>query len=167
LRLLKAGEILADYGCAMFRSKLGLSAVLAVLFLWTSAASLPAVAGDCPHTLARGSAERQAIMDALRTPVTQALGQRVVFVVSDLNVCGDWAFFAGEPQRPNGRPVDWSIGSYADAVADDMCGGFIHALLVRQGGHWQIREQVICATDVPWVSWAQDFGAPAAIFPRF
>ena len=152
----------------MFRSTSSLRAVLAaVLFMSIGAVSVPAAAGDCPHTPARGSAERQGIMDALRKPVEKALGQRVVFVVSDLNVCGNWAFFAGEPQQSNGRPVDWSVGRYADAVADDMCGGFIHALLVRKGGQWRVRELVICAADVPWVTWAQDFGAPNAVFPQF
>ena len=55
---------------------------------------------------------------------------------------------------------------HADAVADDMCGGYVHALLVRQDGRWQVRRQVICATDVPWASWPEYFGAPAALFPR-
>ncbi len=31
---------------------------------------------------------------------------------------------------------------------------------------WQVREQVICATDVPWVTWAQDHGAPNELFPK-
>ena len=121
----------------------------------------------CPHTPANGSAERKAIMDSLREPVMKVLGQRVIFVVSDLKVCGSWAFIAAEPKRPNGQPVDWSRGVYADAVADDMCGGFVHALLVKKGGRWRVREHVICATDVPWVTWSNDFGAPPALFPQF
>jgi len=119
-----------------------------------------------PHTPANGSAERKAIMDSLREPVMKVLGQRVIFVVSDLKVCGNRAFVAAEPKRSNGRPVDWSRGVYADAVADDMCGGFVHAMLVKKGGRWHVREHVICATNVPWVTWPADFGAPPALFPQ-
>ncbi len=142
---------------------------LAALLGAASAAFLPASAhaSGCPYTPANGSAERKAIMDALREPVMKALGQRVIFVVSDLKVCGSWAFIAAEPKRPNGQPVDWSRGVYADAVADDMCGGFVHALLVKKGGRWRVREHVICATDVPWVTWSNDFSAPPALFPQF
>ena len=127
----------------------------------------PVAAKDCPYTPAAGSAERKAIMDSLRQPVTKELGQSVVFVVAQLKVCGNWAFLEAEPQRPDGGPVDWTAGAYADAVADDMCGGYIHALLIKKSGRWQVREHVICATDVPWVTWPDDFGAPATLFPQF
>jgi len=127
----------------------------------------PAVAAkDCPYTPAPGTAERKAIMDTVREPVEKELKQRVVFVVAQLKVCRDWAFLEATPQQPDGRPVDWSIGVYADAIADDMCGGYIHALMAKKGGSWQMREHVICATDVPWVGWAEQYGAPAALFPR-
>jgi len=126
-----------------------------------------ATAKDCPYTPASGSAERKAIMDALREPVMEEIKQRVVFVVQQLKVCRDWAFLEATPQKPDGQPVDWTIGAYADAVADDMCGGYIHALLVKTGEHRRVSEHVICATDVPWVDWAQRFGAPAALFPQF
>jgi len=126
-----------------------------------------ATAKDCPYTPTPGSTERKAIMESLRAPVVKELKQRVIFVVQRLAVCGDWAFLEAMPRKPNGRPVDWSLGVYADAVADDMCGGYIHALLVKTGGHWRVREHVVCATDVPWVGWAEQYGAPAALFPRF
>lgn len=113
----------------------------------------------CPYTPANGSAERKAIMDSLREPVMKELGQRVIFVVSDLKVCENWAFVAVEPKRSNEPPVDWSRRVYGDAVAHDMCGGFVHALLVKKGGRWHVREHVICATNVPWVPWPDDFAA--------
>lgn len=135
---------------------------------WLGAAATSAAAAkDCPYTPAAGSAERKAIMDSLREPVMEALRQPVVFVVSQLNVCGKWAFLEATPQRPDGSPVDWTTGAYADAVADDMCGGLVHALFVKTGGRWQVRHHVICATDVVYVTWPEDFGAPAALFPQF
>jgi len=138
----------------------------ALLFAACVAAAVPSAAGECPYTPARDSTERKAILDAVRKPVSKELGQRVIFVVSNLNVCGDWAFLEADPLASDGRPVDWSIGKYADAVADDACGGYVHALVVKKDGRWQVRQQVICATDVPWVSWPEYFGAPAALFPR-
>jgi hypothetical protein len=140
----------------------------AVVFVMTLAALSGTVAAkSCPYTPAPGSAERKAIADSVRKPVMEALRQRVVFVIKQLKVCGNWAFLEADMQQPGGRPVDWTIGTYADAVADDMCGGYVHALLVKKGGRWHVRTHVICATDVPYVGWADEFGAPAALFPRF
>jgi len=148
---------------------IALRRIIATPLVIMTLAALPgmAVAKSCPYTPAAGSAERKAIMDSMRTPVMKALGQRVVFVVKQLKVCGNWAFLEAEPQQPDSRPVDWTIGTYADAVADDTCGGYVHALLVRKDGRWRVRTLVICATDVPYVGWADEFGAPAALFPRF
>ena len=140
--------------------------LIALLFAASITTAVPSAAGECPYTPARDSAERMAILDAVRKPVRKELGQRVIFVVSNLNVCGRWAFLEADPLQPDGGAVDWSISEYADAVADDMCGGYVHALLVKKGGGWRVRQHVICATDVPWVSWPEHYGAPAALFPR-
>jgi hypothetical protein len=143
------------------------SAIVVLLAAILAALAGSAWAKECPYTPAAGSAERKAIMDSLRNPVMDALKQPVVFVVEQLKVCGDWAFLEARPQQPDGEPVDWTIGDYSGAVADDMCGGYIHALFVKNGGRWQVREHVICATDVPYVTWPDDYGAPAALFPQF
>jgi hypothetical protein len=126
-----------------------------------------AAAEDCPYTPAAGSAERKAIMDTLRRPVEAELKQRVVFVAKRFSACRGWAFLEAEPQQPDGRPVDWTITNYAGEVADGVCGGYVHALLVMDGGRWRLRAQVICASDVPWVSWAEEYGAPPELFPKF
>jgi len=125
-----------------------------------------AAAQECPYTPAVGSAERKAIMDTLRAPVEVQLKQRVVFVVEKFTACRSWAFLEATLQRPDGRPLDWTITPFNDAVAEDMCGGYIHALLVLQDGRWEVSESVICASDVPWVSWAEQYGAPPELFPR-
>ncbi|HML91691.1 hypothetical protein [Methyloceanibacter sp.] len=143
-----------------------LSGLALVLLVFSCSGSLAAESRNCPYTPAPETAERKAIVDALRKPVTKDLGQSVIFVISDLNVCGDWAFVAAEPKRKNGTPVDWSLGSYADDMANDVCGGLVHALLVKRGGTWTVRELAVCATDVPWIPWADDFGAPPALFPE-
>jgi hypothetical protein len=125
-----------------------------------------AAAKDCPYTPAPGSAERKTIMDTLRVPVESELKQDVVFVPKKFTVCRDWAFLEAEMQQPDGRPVDWSVTPYRDAVDEGMCGGYVHALLRAKAGRWQVRVYEICASDVPWVMWADEYGAPQALFPK-
>lgn len=126
-----------------------------------------AVAASCPYTPAIGSAERKAIMDALRGPVEAELNQNIKFVAKKFTVCHGWAFLEAEPQQPGGHGVDWTITPYRDEVQQGVCGGYVHALLVRDAGHWRVRTKIICASDVPYVDWPKEFGAPAALFPRF
>ncbi|MFD0986597.1 hypothetical protein [Methyloligella solikamskensis] len=140
------------------------SLLAAVLF---TALPQSVAAKSCPHTPAPGSPARKAILDTLRTDIQPQFNQNVVFVISHFGVCGNWAFLQAEPQRPGGKPIDWSKTDYAQDVEDDMCGGLIHALLFKRAGRWTVREKVICATDVPWVTWPEEFGAPRGVFPTF
>jgi hypothetical protein len=103
-----------------------------------------ATAKDCPYTPAAGSAERKAIMDTLRQPVMRELNQPVVFLAEQFAVCRGWAFLEVEPQRPGGTPIDWSVSPYAEAMAEGMCGGYVHALLMKEGSRWRIRVHEIC-----------------------
>jgi len=140
--------------------------LIVVLLVLVAGAAAPVAAADCPHTPRPGSAERKALMDTLRKPVMAELNQRVVFVVHTLRVCGEWAFIEASPQQPSGKPVVWRKTLYADAVRQDMCGGMVHSLLVKTSGRWRVKTHVVCATDVPWVAWAEDFGAPRKTLPR-
>lgn len=124
-----------------------------------------AAAGACPYTPAVGSTERKAIMDAVRGPVQDYLKLPVVFVAKKFAACRGWAFLEAEPQMPDGKPMNWAATPFATDMAEGMCGGYIHALLVKQNGSWRVRDLVVCATDVPWVTWPKDFGAPPEIFP--
>lgn len=77
-----------------------LSSLTLAFFLMVN---LSAFAQDVPHTPAKGSAERAAILSALRIPVEKDLKQKIVFVTQDFNVQGDWAFVSGEPTTPDGK----------------------------------------------------------------
>jgi hypothetical protein len=131
-----------------------------------TALSSAAAAARCPYTPAIGSAERKAIMDAIRGPVEAELKQNVRFVAKQFTVCGNWAFLEAEPEQADGRAIDWSVTDYAGTAREGICGGYVHALLVRDAGHWRVREKIVCASDVPYVEWPREFGAPAALFPR-
>ncbi len=126
----------------------------------------PARAGSA-YTPKPGSAERKAIMDALRAPVMQDLGQRVVFVVQHLNVKDGWAFLFGTPRQPNLTPIDYRRTRFREAYDEGIFDDNVSALLRREGNRWRVVTHFIGATDAVWTPWPEDFGAPRAIFPGF
>jgi hypothetical protein len=67
--------------------------------------SAGAQAQGAPHTPAKGSAERQAIMDALREEFFKGSGQRVVFQVNHLKVHQGWAWADVTPLDDKGKAV--------------------------------------------------------------
>ncbi|MEO1281506.1 MAG: hypothetical protein AAFV69_07220 [Pseudomonadota bacterium] len=136
--------------------------VCALAFL-SCGISCAAMAGDFT-TPERGSAERSAIMDAIRVPVEKELGPRVVFVVDQLRVGEGWAFLSGRPQRPSGAPIDYRLTPYAEDHAAGLFDDGLAALLQIDDGVWTVRALSIGHTDVIWETWAQDHGAPRGVF---
>ena len=47
----------------------------------------------------------------------------------------------------------------------ELVYNYFPALLTRKKRQWNLQQTVVCATDVPYVTWARDFGAPRQIFP--
>ncbi|MBV9849000.1 MAG: hypothetical protein JO250_04850 [Armatimonadetes bacterium] len=78
--------------------------------------------GGSAHTPAHNSAERRAIMDALRLKVGKASGKYVVFNVQRLRVSRGWAWALVRPQSPSGKTHYDPIG----------------ALLHKHGGRWTV-----------------------------
>lgn len=148
-----AGEVFQ----VSFKSGLSLALILSLL---ATAAS----AQDGPHTPKAGSAERRAITDALRAPVEKELKTRVVFKVYQLKVQDGWAFLRGVPQRPNGKPVDYTRTEYKERIDLGMFDDGISALLQKKGKRWVVVKYEIGATDVSYLGWADEFHAPALIF---
>lgn len=110
-----------------------------------------------------GSAERKAIMDALRVPVQKFLKQKVIFVVNRLNLQRGWAFVIAVPEQPNGKPIDFSHTIYADAVRAGAFDGQAIGLLKKHGRQWRVVTYNIGATDVVYEDWDRKYGAPRAI----
>ncbi|HEX8242267.1 MAG TPA: hypothetical protein VF541_02180 [Longimicrobium sp.] len=63
----------------------------------------PATQADSAHTPARGSAERSAIMNALRAHRRRFDARPVIFVVNYLRVQRGWAWAVVAPRSPDGR----------------------------------------------------------------
>ena len=55
-----------------------------------------------------GDPQRRVLLDTIRPAIEDRIGQPVQFVVDKLQIQGDWAFYAGRVQQPNGRPIDFS-----------------------------------------------------------
>ena len=83
-----------------------------------------AAQADSAHTPARGSAERKAILDAMRAHRRRFDSRPVTFVVSHLRVQRGWAWLSVQPQSFDGR---------SRYEGED-------ALLRRRSGRWTVVE---------------------------
>ena len=108
----------------------------------TAAAPPPGVNATAPAT--PNSAQRRAILDALRPAIERRLGPNVEFVVREIRVSGGWAFVDAEPQRRGGGRIDGR--RYFGEDFDNMDGLAVTALL-RFQGRWTLVDQAIGATD--------------------
>ena len=116
------------------------------------------------HVPEKGSVERKAIVDALRTPVEKRLKQPVIFKINHLKVQNNWAFLIGRPQNSDGSAIDYTNTVYRDAVDAGAFDDGIVALLRKVNGKWTVVQYVIGATDVPYVDWDKKYRAPRGIF---
>ena len=125
--------------------KLVIVSVAAGLMLVAGIEPAPAQRGAVSATAAPapGSAQRRAILDALRPAIQRRLGPDVEFVVRDMRVANGWAFVMADPQRHGGVTID---GSRYFPNYDDMDGLTVTALL-RFGTRWTLVDHAIGATD--------------------
>jgi hypothetical protein len=126
--------------------------------------SLKSESGAVPHVPEKGSAERKAILDALRVPVEKQLKQPVIFKIDHLKVQNNWAFLTGRPQNSDGSAIDYTNTVYQEAVDSGAFDDGIVALLRRAGVKWTVVQYVIGATDVPYENWDKKYRAPKGIF---
>lgn len=112
-----------------------------------------------------GSAERKAILDALRIPVERDLKQPIIFVTDNFKVQGPWAFVSGTPQSPSGGAPNYKGTKYAEAENEGAFDNNFFALLKRTAGKWKVTTYAIGCTDVCYTDWWSRYKAPKAIFP--
>ncbi|MBI3651132.1 MAG: hypothetical protein HY231_08785 [Acidobacteria bacterium] len=134
------------------------SALMVGLMVWATATAQT-------YTPKAGSAERKALMDALRVPVEKALGKKVVFKVEHLQAQNGWAFMTGALKQPNGAAMDFRGTPFYRTYKDGMFSDFVCGLFRKKGDKWQVVNHCLGSTDVPYVDWSQRYQAPAAIFP--
>lgn len=99
----------------------------------------------------RGTAERKAVLDAMRVFAEEELGPPVEFVVYDMRVLDNQGFASVHAQRPGGADIDLyeTPGFKAGTIEPDMMdGSSMQALLRRSGRTWVAVHWAIGATDV-------------------
>ena len=124
------------------------AAIAASLILATapvSAALQPGASATAPG--APGSAQRRAILDALRPAVEARFGPNIEFVVHRIQVRQGWAVVLADPQRRGGGRIDPRRYYSADDL-EFMDGITVSAVLRFQGGRWHHIDHAIGATDV-------------------
>lgn len=118
-----------------------------------------------PRAVPVGDPLRRILLDRLRPSIEDELDQPVQFMVDQLKVQGDWAFYAGAVRRPDGRPIDFARTSFAEAIAEGVFDGpTTYGLMHRVGGRWTVTVFVIGPTDVAYLGWPDEYGAPASLF---
>jgi hypothetical protein len=132
--------------------------VFVLLAVFAGGASAQAVRTPEPN-----SPERKAILDALRVPVERDLKQKIVFVVTALNVSGNWAFISGQPTRPDGSRPDLSKTAWKGH--EDLFDDNFFGLLKKTGGKWRVVKHALGCTDVCYLDWPAKYKAPKRIFP--
>ena len=117
------------------------------------------------YTPEKGSAERTAILSALRAPVERELKQKVSFNIDAFNVQGAWAFISGTPQSASGGELNYKNTPYAEQKDSGAFDDNFFALLKKTGGKWKVVTYLIGCTDVCYATWWKDHKAPKAVFP--
>ncbi len=109
--------------------------------------------------------QRRVLLDALRPAIERDLGQKVKFIVRTLRRQDGWAFAHVVPQTPAGGAIDFRKTRHAERVeAGIFDGPDVYALLEQKDGRWIVRDFVVGPTDVAYLAWPDEFGAPAGLF---
>lgn len=143
------------------KGKILAAAAFLVLFF------ISAASAQTSYTPARNSAERSAILNALRTPVEKELKQKIRFEVDQLKTDGRWAFAYTLLQNTAGKTPDLSNTSYADSIEAGMFGYNVTALLKKNGKRWVVVKYIIGCTDVCQADWQTKYKVPAGIIPDY
>lgn len=124
----------------------------ALLALVSFGLAVPVALSQAAHEPPRGSAERAAILDAVRPEAAVYLGSPIEFVVRELSVSRDQAYAFLRAQRPGGVTIDikntpWGRGPYYSGPIDYPG---IAALLRHRDGQWVVVEAIFSPADAPF-----------------
>ena len=133
------------------------------LFLCCSLIASVNAFGQSAYTPKPGSAEREAIMHALRGVAKKDLDYTVIFKVDRLRVVGDWAFARVSPTLPNGEEIDYTKTKYRKQVELGMFDPQAETLLRKTVEGWDVVEWRFGATDVESILWVQKYDLPKSL----
>ena len=110
-----------------------------------------------------GHAKTTSVVEVVQAAVAQELNMEVSLNVETLRQNDEWAFVSGVPLTAAGQPVDYSRTKFADAIREGYFDdGFVALAKRKREGvdDWQLTALSLGATDAPFVSWPEQFGAP-------
>jgi hypothetical protein len=136
-----------------------------VFGLFVILAFASAALAQSAYTPAKNSAERTAILNALRLPIEKSLKQKIQFSIDSFKVQGNWAFLNGAPQNASGSTPNYKNTPYQEAFDEGVFDNNFQALLKKTGGKWKVVTYAIGCTDVCYLTWWKNYKAPKAIFP--
>lgn len=111
------------------------------------------------------SADRKALIDALKPALEKDLRLKPKLVVTHLWTKGGFAFFRGNVKDGKGKDIDFSKTVYRDELKGGMFDGdATFALLKKTNGKWKVLAFVIGPTDVAYACWWKEYKAPKDIF---
>lgn len=138
---------------------------LLTLLIASAAISAGAQAVKQDLTKATGSAERTALLEALKQKLQPGLRQKPKLVVTKLTVKDSYAYFVGRAKAADGKDIDFRKTAYKEDVEQGVFDGDgTNALLKKTGGKWKVLAYTIGPTDVPWGCWWKEYKAPKEIF---
>jgi hypothetical protein len=111
--------------------------------------------------------QQSAALSAALAPIASTeIGQSVALQIQTSRVMNEWAWVIAMPTQPDGAAIDWSTSAMASRHENGVLGdnGMIYALLRQDNGAWTVVEHVIGPTDVAWLDWPAQHGAPEALF---
>lgn len=114
------------------------------------------------HEPAKGSAERKAILDAIRPAIEAQMRGPVEFQISIMRSDGGWAFIEADPQRPDGGQIDPETTAFAGR-SDSMDGLTTYALVRFADGRWNHVIDIVGPTDVAHIGWPDQYQVPKAV----
>lgn len=102
--------------------------------------------------------ERTNILNALRKPIEKELHLEVKFVVEELNIEHNMAFFRGQVKNKLGKDIDFTKTVYNKNIEEGFFDGDgTTALLKKVKGVWKVITYVIGPTDVAWADWPDKY----------
>ena len=114
------------------------------------------------HEPAGGSAERKAILDAIRPAIEAQMRGPVEFRVDIMRSDGEWAFVSAKPQRPGGGVIDPETTAFA-GQSEVMDGLATYALVRFANGRWNHVADIVGPTDVAYERWVDLYRVPKAV----
>lgn len=98
---------------------------------------------------------RAELLGLIRPIAIRDVGAPVVFKVKQFRTNGQYAFFAGDAQRPNGVEIDREktplVRRNGPSDFWDCC--HMEAVFIKQNGRWRVAEASLGSTDVWWETW--------------